>query len=176
MLWVLAVGYLCHELVGRGQFLGTYFASAVTGSLFTAYCANFGLAPLSIHSMGASAAMYGVTSLYLLLTQQQTIKLPFIKDAEVGFWPKALWLVVLAIEVRSFVKKGRWGKGEVDHASHLGGMVMGAGVAGWVRWREGRGFGEELKGEKVDVVGILKEEADEIKGVVKAVGKGERSN
>ncbi|KAF2200047.1 hypothetical protein GQ43DRAFT_441937 [Delitschia confertaspora ATCC 74209] len=174
MLWLMTVGVLCHDLVGRGTFVGAYVASGIMGSLATLYSANLGLIPISIHTLGASAAMYGITTLFLLVTQQQSIKIPFLKDAEVGFWPKALWVVILGMEVRGAMR----GKGKLDHASHLGGILAGGIIAGWMRWREGNGgekIGGEQKGSPVDVVGLFKEEAEGVKNVFKDIkGDGER--
>jgi rhomboid-like protein len=169
MLWVCSVGYLCHETVGRGTFLSTYVAAGTVGSLMTLYCANLGWTTLAVHSLGASGAMYGITTLYLLVTQQEKIKLPFLKDAEVGFWPKLLLIAIVMIEIRGFWR----GSKKLDHPSHLGGIMTGAAVAAWLKWREGSSVGEETKGQTLDPVGVLKAEVEEVKSVVGVKKDGE---
>lgn len=162
MLWLVTVGYLCHETVGRGTFLGTYVASGTMGSLWTLYCANLNWTPLSVHSLGASGAMYGITTLYLLVTQQERIKIPFLKDADVGFWPKLLLAAIVLLEVRGFLR----GSKKLDHPSHIGGILTGATVGAWMMWKEGSTVGEETKGQTLDPVGILKTEVEEGKSLV----------
>ncbi|KAF2639886.1 hypothetical protein P280DRAFT_499392 [Massarina eburnea CBS 473.64] len=173
MMWLALVGPVCHDLVGRGIFLGTYVSAGALGSLATLYWANLGRGILSAHSVGASAALWGVTTLFLLLTEKETIQVPFIKDFEVMFWPKMLLAGFVGMEIYSAFRKR--GKSTMDHASHFGGMVTGASVAGylhvtgWREWQRRQNVQGEVgaEGKTVDVVATVKEEAKEVKEQVK---------
>lgn len=132
-MFVLAlVAVPAHELVGRGVFVGTYIAAGAVGTLASLYWANLGKGAIGAHSLGASAAIWGVAVLYCLLTERESISLPFVKDKEVSFWPKGLIAAFVAWEVAMASRKG---VSTMDHASHFGGMVVGAGVAGYLHVR-----------------------------------------
>lgn len=130
MFMLLLVAPVCLDLVGRGVFLGTYVSAGAFGSLATLYWANLGRGNLFAHSVGASAALWGIAALYCVLTEQETVKIPFIKDAEVAFWPKALLGAFIVMEVLN-ARKGR--ASTHDHASHFGGMAVGLAVGGYFR-------------------------------------------
>ncbi|KAF2002794.1 hypothetical protein P154DRAFT_520562 [Amniculicola lignicola CBS 123094] len=186
MMSLAVFGALCHELVGRGTFMGTYISAGAVGTLFTLYSANFrGGHYITSHSLGASACLAGIMALYLLLTDQDSIKIPFLKDAYIPFFPKILAAFFISIDVyRAFKGKHL----TVDHASHLGGWFVGASVAGYSR---ATGFHEKRLGvpsrrdeEKgvqeraqegesgiVDLGAMFKEEAKEIKDAVTKSGK-----
>lgn len=152
MFTLMLVGPVCCDLVGRGTFMGTYVAAGAFGTLTTLWWANLGRGNISAHSVGASAAIWGISALYLLLTDQERLKIPFIKDAEVSFWPKMLFVGVLALELRTLFTR----KTQLDHASHFGGMAVGMVVAAWLRYT---GF-HEHKGEIVDESNAKKADVD----------------
>ncbi|KAF2471921.1 uncharacterized protein BDR25DRAFT_284229 [Lindgomyces ingoldianus] len=176
MLWMVIVGSACHDLVGRGIFLGTYISAGAVGSLLSLYWANLGRGSLSAHSVGASAAVWGIASLLALLTEKNTIKVPIVKDMETPFYPKLLWAAFVLSEIAGFVR-GRNVK--VDYMSHFGGILTGAAVAGWMRYRgwdgndaldgvqERAGSGDKV----VDIGAMVKEEVKEIKQAVTKGGK-----
>lgn len=182
MMYFALIGTVCHDLVGRGIFLGTYVSAGAVGSLFTLYWANLGRGAITAHSLGASAAIWGISALYLLLTEKESIKIPFVKDMEVGFYPKSLVVAFMTLEVWRATRKNS--KSTMDHASHFGGMIVGSGVAGYLR---ATGFHEKKKsvtkdgvetragvdeGKVVDVAAIIKEEVKEVKeGIKKVVAK-----
>lgn len=129
MMMLCLVGPVCHDLVGRGTFIGTYISAGAVGTLASLYWANLGRGNIAAHSVGASAAIWGISALYCLLTDQETIKIPFLKDREVAFWPKMLFAAFVLLEIRTAFKK----KTTMDHASHFGGMLVGMSVAGYLR-------------------------------------------
>lgn len=168
MFMLALVGPACHELVGRGIFLGTYIAGGAVGTLASLYWANLGRGSLVAHSVGASAAIWAVAVLYCLLTDRETISLPFVKDKEVGFWPRGLIAAFIVWEVLMARKKGA--ASPMDHASHFGGMVVGGGVAGWLYVR---GFHQRRRAQETgDPVGAVVEEVKEVKGAVEKAVKG----
>ncbi|KAF1970318.1 hypothetical protein BU23DRAFT_214337 [Bimuria novae-zelandiae CBS 107.79] len=174
MMFLCLVGPVCHDLVGRGVFIGTYVAAGAVGTLFTLYWANLGRGIITAHSVGASAAIWGISVLYCLLTDKENIKIPFVKDMEVAFWPKSLIAAFVAYEILTARKKRIT---TMDHASHFGGIAVGASVAGYLHvtgFHQRRvaelGVQEAAGGDAktADVGAIVTEEAKEVK---KAVGK-----
>lgn len=167
MMNLALVGTLCCNLVGRGIFLGTYIAAGAMGSLFTLYWANLGRGSIASHSVGASAASWGIMALYLLVTDRDSVKIPFVKDMEVGFWPLTLLCILLAIEVRSSFHRHT----TIDNASHWGGILTGLTVGGYLR---ATGFKERKTQERlrsgesktIDFGAVVKEEVKEVKDVV----------
>ncbi|KAH7085955.1 hypothetical protein BKA63DRAFT_459859 [Paraphoma chrysanthemicola] len=130
MMMLCLVGPACHDLVGRGVFMGTYISAGAVGTLASLYWSNLGRGNIAAHSVGASAAIWGISALYCLLTDQEKLKIPFIKDQEVAFWPKMLFAAFVVFEISTALKRKRT---TVDHASHFGGMAVGMGVAGYFR-------------------------------------------
>ncbi|KAH8731135.1 hypothetical protein GQ44DRAFT_822707 [Phaeosphaeriaceae sp. PMI808] len=170
MMMLGLVGPVCHDLVGRGTFMGTYISAGAVGTLASLYWANLGRGNIAAHSVGASAALWGITALYCLLTDQEAIKIPFVKDMEVAFWPKALFAAFVLLEIRTAFKGGKTAL--MDHASHFGGMAVGVGVAGYMRATGARermpALGgvqgrAEVGGKTVDVGAIAKEGVKEVK-------------
>jgi rhomboid-like protein len=147
MMVLLLVGPVCHDLVGRGVFLGTYLSAGAVGTLASLYWANLGRGAIGAHSVGASAAIWGISALYCLLSEQNTLVIPFVKDLEVSFYPKLLFAAFVIMEVLT----ARRMRGTQDHASHFGGLVTGMGVAGYMHmsgWRPKR-RPAKLGGERV---------------------------
>lgn len=181
MLFVL-VGPVCADLVGRGTFLGTYISAGAVGSLFTLYWANLGRGLIGAHSVGASAAIWGISALYCLTTDQHTIKIPFIKDLEVSFWPKMLLAGFVGMELMAALKSLRSTKKltNVDHASHIGGMLVGTSVAGYLHltgfkeWKKAQALKGETEGtgepgKVLDVGAAMNQEMKQIEEQVKSV-------
>jgi rhomboid-like protein len=129
MMMLCLVGPACHDLVGRGTFLGTYMSAGAVGTLASLYWSNLGRGNIGAHSVGASAAIWGISALYCLLTEQERLKIPIVKDQEVSFWPKMLFVAFVVLEVWTALKK----KTAMDHASHFGGMFVGISTAGYIR-------------------------------------------
>jgi len=184
MMTLVVVGPVCLDLVGRGVFLGTYVSAGAVGTLASLYWANLGRGNIAAHSVGASAAIWGIAALYCLLSEQNTLVIPFVKDLEVSFYPKLLFCAFVVMEVLTARKM--LGKGTADHASHFGGMVTGMAVAGYMHmsgWRPRPGAatlgGEGAQGKvasdgkKVDPATVLKGEAVEVKDAVKKAVKQE---
>jgi len=169
MFMLLLVGPVCHELVGRGVFVGTYVASGAVGTLFSLYWANLGRGSISAHSVGASAAIWGISTLFCLLTDMNSIKIPFMKDMEFSFHPKMLLAAFIGLEIYSSLRRKQT---SMDHASHFGGMFVGASAAGYLHlngWHQ-RSSLRGAQGKTVDVEKTVREEIKEVKdSVVKVV-------
>ncbi|KAL1599640.1 hypothetical protein SLS60_007443 [Paraconiothyrium brasiliense] len=176
MMMLALVGPVAHDLVDRGVFMGTYVSAGAVGTLVSLYWANIGKGNITAHSVGASAAIWGISALYCLLTDQESIKIPFVKDMEVGFYPKMLLAAFVVWEILMARRKG---PSTMDHASHFGGLATGVGVAGYLHatgfhQRRAANLQEEagVEAKTVDVGKLVKEEAKEVKdAVAKAVKK-----
>ncbi|KAK7193908.1 hypothetical protein DPSP01_010132 [Paraphaeosphaeria sporulosa] len=168
MMVLALVAPVAHELVGRGVFLGTYVSAGALGTLASLYWANLGRGSIAAHSVGASAAIWGIATLYCLLTDTESIKIPF--GGEVSFWPKMLITAFVAWEIAMAARKS---PSTMDHASHFGGIATGVGVAGYLHvtgFHQRRAAADTEK--TVDVGGLVKEEVSEVKdAVVKVVKK-----
>ena len=174
MMMLTLAGFVCHDLVGRGIFMGTYLSAGAVGTLASLYWANLGRGTINAHSVGASAAIWGIAALYCLLTDAETVKIPFLRDAEVSFWPKMLLAAFVAVEVYN----ARWGKKiTADYASHFGGLLVGIGTAGYLRYT---GFRQTLpplqsranvNPNKLDPGAIASEGASELKAGVKKMAR-----
>lgn len=174
MMMLTVIGPLCHDIVGRGIFLSTYICAGAVGSLCTLYWANLGRGIISAHSVGASAAIWGITVLLCLTTDQDTIKVPFIKDLEVTFFPKSLLALVVGIEIATALKRNT--KSTVDHASHLGGMLVGAGVAGYLHvagfkeWKKAQDAKnkkqEDASPKTLDVGAVMSKDMEQVEGQI----------
>ncbi|KAI4638189.1 hypothetical protein J4E93_010345 [Alternaria ventricosa] len=178
MMMLCLVGPACCDLVGRGTFMGTYISAGAVGTLFSLYWANLGRGNITAHSVGASAAIWGISVLYCLLTDQEKLKIPFVKEQEVAFWPKMLLGAFIVLEIFQSFKKGT---STADHASHYGGMFVGFVTAGYMHangWkdrprfvdREGgvveQGVQERagVDGKTVDVGAVVKDVKESLTG------------
>lgn len=176
MATLILAGSVCHDLVGRGVFIGAYLSAGAIGTLTSLYWSNLGRGSILAHSMGASAAVYGIVALYLSLTDRERVQIPFVKDMSVGFYPKCLLVAVVAAECWN-ARRGRQG---ADHASHFGGLFTGLSVAGYMQYngfhqrRMPLGQVEQKAGvdeKTLDVGAIVKEEYKEVTEGVKKVVK-----
>ncbi|KAJ4330304.1 hypothetical protein N0V95_010078 [Ascochyta clinopodiicola] len=174
MMMLCLVGPVCLDLVGRGIFMSTYISAGAVGTLASLYWANLGRGTITAHSVGASAAIWGVASLYCLLTDAETIQIPFLKDQQVTFWPKMLLGAFVALEIYNTLRGKRV---DMDHASHFGGMLVGMTTAGYLRYtgfpntlgRAQTGVAQQQK--TVDVGARASEAVGEVKDGVKRIVK-----
>ncbi|UPX11007.1 Rhomboid protease [Ascochyta rabiei] len=174
MMMLCLVGPVCLDLVGRGIFMGTYISAGAVGTLASLYWANLGRGSITAHSVGASAAIWGIAALYCLLTDAETIQIPFVKDLQVSFWPKMLFAAFVALEIHNALRGKR---ATMDHASHFGGMLVGIGTAGYLRYT---GFPHTIRSAQtgvaqeektVDVGARASEAVGEVKDGVKRIVK-----
>ncbi|KAL6704019.1 hypothetical protein ACN47E_008870 [Coniothyrium glycines] len=172
MMMLLLVGPVCCDLVGRGIFLGTYISAGAVGTLSSLYWANIGRGNITAHSVGASAAIWGIAALYCLLTDQEHIRIPYLTKGEaegLSFWPKMLFAAFVLFEIQT-AWKGR--SRTMDHASHFGGMFVGMATAGYLRasgWQskkareDGVQSNAGIDAKTVDVGAIAAQEIREVK-------------
>ena len=112
-LWLL--GVLLEARVGAVRLLAVYLGSGVAGSLATLWYHQDG-----INSVGASGAIFGLYGFFLALLLSKKIALDkFDRRAMLGL---VIYLVMSNLIAGI--------SGNVDNAAHLGGLLMGALVAG----------------------------------------------
>ncbi|KAH0538638.1 hypothetical protein FGG08_004775 [Glutinoglossum americanum] len=125
VLWV--VGTRVHEDVGRGGFLGVYFAGGALGSWTSLVAAVLGNR-LTTSSLGASGAVAGILAAWFSIHWNEGFKLLFVPE---DWLPQLSGMGVLAALV-GVELVGVWrGWRRVDHWAHLGGY--GGGLVGaWI--------------------------------------------
>ena len=123
ILWL--VGTRLHEEIGRANFLALYLCSGVFGS-FCSLAFFVARGSFISTSLGASGAISGVISAYLMLDTSAKVQLFGFPPKD---WPSisslALLCIIMSLEVlglRRFMKSGR---AIVDNVAHLAGYTTG---------------------------------------------------
>ncbi|KAE8443074.1 hypothetical protein EG329_002397 [Mollisiaceae sp. DMI_Dod_QoI] len=144
VLWF--VGTRLHDEVGRGNFLAIYLACGALGSF--ASLASWVLKNNFVSSsLGASGALCGILSAYLLLNSSERVT--FFGLPPEG-WPSisAMTLLVFLIGLDVFGAVQKHKMVTVDHWAHLGGYISGIGAAEIVKMRARRTKRAEMEGRK----------------------------
>jgi membrane associated rhomboid family serine protease len=111
-------GFLC-RLIGSRNFLITYFAGGILGSILYLFLGN----PYTI-AVGASGAVYALAGALVVMMPNLRVLVYFIV-------PMRLWMVILVFFVLwSFIPGVAW-------QAHLGGLVFGL-IMGFFLRRRGR--------------------------------------
>jgi rhomboid-like protein len=120
ILWFLGVRF--HDEVGRGTFLATYFASGALGAFGTLSWAVL-TNRLTITSLGASGAIYGVGAAYLWLHRFDAFRIfglpPPPRDGVEGL---TLLAFAAALNIGAAFTAKRF---TIDITGHLVGMIAG---------------------------------------------------
>ncbi|MCJ1338223.1 hypothetical protein MMC09_003509 [Bachmanniomyces sp. S44760] len=129
MLVLWFIGTQLHDEIGRGKFLGVYFASGVIGSYFS--FAGFVLRNnLTTASLGASGALAGVIGCYLYLHSGEKMNILFLPPDLVPAIPANFILsLLITIEILAILRGSR----KVDNRAHLGGYLAGIAGANLIR-------------------------------------------
>ncbi len=131
--WGLYVfGRAVEEALGRRGFLLLYFFSGMFGGL----CQVLGAMVLSSHLggavMGASAGLFGLVAAYATLYPERQLTLLLFFVLPISMRAKYLLLFSALLAVFGLV----FPDGQVAHAAHLGGMLMGiAYVRQIIHWQ-----------------------------------------
>mgnify|MGYP001338114310 CR=1 FL=1 len=135
-LWVFGVGL--HDDVGRGNFLATYFSSGVLAMLGT-LCYGVASNTLTLTSLGASGAMYGLCGAYLWIHRLDHFKiLGFPPGDSEGISGLVLLAVAGGLNIGYAMTPMRF---KVDVTSHFVGMLVGVLAGHWMeKKREERGM------------------------------------
>ncbi|KAI9862478.1 MAG: hypothetical protein M1813_004329 [Trichoglossum hirsutum] len=137
VLWI--VGTRLHEELGRGHFLGLYFASGALAS-FMSLSASVLRNTLTTSSLGASGAVAGILGAWLSRHADEGFKFLFVPEE---WLPNLSGLGVLAVLIGVEVVGILRGWRRVDHWAHLGGYIGGVVGGRWVVGRGRNGGSEE---------------------------------
>jgi membrane associated rhomboid family serine protease len=124
---LLGIYFLGRELVamlGSGRFLGFYFSAVLLGGLLwfiTSVATGGGMV------VGASAALFGMLTLFASFYPERPITLLLFFVIPVTVKPKHLAMAALAISLFGLIFIEIPGTGGVAHSAHLGGMLAGWG-------------------------------------------------
>jgi len=132
-LWFFGVRY--HDEVGRGNFLATYFSCGALAYLLSFY--SFVLrGKLSICSIGASGAIYGIMGAYLWLHRFGYFKVFDMPPEPYRGVQGLAWIGLLAgINITGWFSKSHM----IDVTTHMGGLGVGIAMASLIeRRREAR--------------------------------------
>lgn len=119
-------GLMLHEDVGRGTFLAVFFASGAVGG-FSALAYNVLRRNFTTYIFGSSSCVLGVAAAAIMVRPERRMK---IAGYEV---PVAMWLLLAGYGALQFVAAARGMMPGIDHAGHIGGLVVGTASALWLR-------------------------------------------
>ncbi|KAI9796489.1 MAG: hypothetical protein M1833_006157 [Piccolia ochrophora] len=126
------IGTQLHEEITRAPFLALYLSSGAFATLSSHMHAVF-TRNLVQASLGASGAIWGVISAFLILNWDRRFDSILIPEGILpSFTGKSLFIVMLAAELGGLIMLRRAGMSVVDHWSHLGGIGTGAVGAWWL--------------------------------------------
>ncbi|CAK4033982.1 Rhomboid 1, mitochondrial [Lecanosticta acicola] len=156
-LWLF--GLLLHEEVGRGNFLAIYLASGVFGS-YSALLYNVIRKQWTTYIIGSSGCILGILAAACTLKPNSTIKV-FGYEIPIAAW---VFLAMFGAgeafaALRGFKTTARHASqlANIDHAGHLGGIIMGVTAGLHLRQVAKRGQMTEIKNPE-DVAKRTKEE------------------
>ncbi|TLD34356.1 rhomboid family protein [Venturia nashicola] len=135
LILFLAGPTVCEE-IGRGNFIAIFLVSGLGANLISLWY-NVLIKNYLMASLGMSGAVYGLVAAYLLIADRRRI------GSEIWGVNYPGWIVfvpLLLTEIVSWKKMPRLGPqsigGTSDHANHVGGMVSGAILGLWLKWRK----------------------------------------
>jgi rhomboid-like protein len=160
----LAGPTVCEE-IGRGNFIALFIISGIGGNIFSLYY-NVLIKNFLSASLGMSSACYGIVAAYFLLDKRRLGTETFGFDYNGWF---AL-IPLLLSELISWRKTPRLVKGDTgggsDYANHVGGMIAGAILGLWLKWRK---EGESRAWEEYDGLPVEIQEVEESASPVSVV-------
>lgn len=150
-LWIF--GLLLHEDVGRGTFLAIYLASGVFGA-YSSLLYNVFRKEFSTYILGSSGCVLGVFAATCTLRPNGTIR---VAGYDI---PIAAWVFLALFGAAELFAAVRGMKTRIDHAGHVGGILMGVASAAYLR--------QKAKGQTIEQ-SSLEQVAEKVKEDVKEV-------
>lgn len=125
MVWLVFIGLMLEERVGKASFSAVYFLSGIFGGL--AFCAANGFSFAIV--IGASGAIYGIFGMFVRLYPFEKIRIFFIELRAYVWFLIFLGLDMLFIffPIMSFLT------GPVAYVSHIGGLLVGFLLAPYIQ-------------------------------------------
>lgn len=121
MLGLFFIGRILEPVMGRQQFLTLYLGSMIIGGL-TYMAFHFGGSQLVV---GASAAVFGILTLFCLLYPEQPITLLLFFVLPLTVKPKWVLRVSLGLTIGGLFFYELTDSSQVAHSAHLGGIIAG---------------------------------------------------
>lgn len=135
MLWLYWFGHLFLERFNQSRFLSLYISGGLAGAVAFITAANFlSFIPTTYALIGSSAAVLAIVAATALLMPEKKVGLMFAGGIRIKWI--ALIMVVMDLINIGFDNTG-------GHIAHIGGFLVGAGVAIHMR-NLGRRYKEEL--------------------------------
>jgi len=129
MAMLFFCGTQVHDLIGRGNFLAVYLGTGVLSSLASLYwhvlTRNFIAA-----SVGSSGAVFGIIGCYFALKDRQELKVPLLEGLKFEYRSDVAVALIFALELAFLIGLRRT---NMDHASHVGGLVAGYYVGKYLK-------------------------------------------
>jgi len=137
----MGVLFLCgtqvHDLIGRGNFLAVYLGTGVLSSFASLYwhvlTRNFIAA-----SVGSSGAIFGIIGCYFALKDKHELKVPLLEGLKFEYRSDIAVTLIFALELACLIGLRRT---NMDHASHVGGLVAGYFIGRHLKEKAGRETG-----------------------------------
>lgn len=138
MLGLFFIGRILEPMLGRQQFLLLYLASMLLGGLVYLAFHPSGYIPV----IGASAAVFGIMTLFCFLRPEQPITLLLFFVIPVTVKPKWVFRFSLGVSIALllFYELPGADGSRVAHSAHLGGMLTGVLYYRFVHLRGGMAF------------------------------------
>lgn len=137
MLGLFFIGRLLEPMLGRQQFLLLYLGSTIMGGLIYLFFHFGGLQAV----VGASAAVFGILTVFCLLHPERPITLLLFFVLPITVKPKWVLRVSLCLAVAGLLFYELPGKPpHIAHSAHLGGMIAGILYYRFVHLRAGPVF------------------------------------
>lgn len=136
MFGLYFIGRILEPILGRERFLMLYLGSTLVG----------GVVYLALHFndyqlvVGASAAVFGIMTLFCLLRPEQPITLLLFFVIPVTIKPKWLLRISLGVSILGVLLYELPGNSYVAHSAHLGGIIAGLLYYRFVHVRSGNLF------------------------------------
>lgn len=129
-------GKVVEQDIGRKKFLLAFFASAFIADLFVVASTFIGMSSLTVPTIGASAAIFGLMGIAMIVKPLELIFYPYLIPIPLvlvaliyTLYNVATFLLVLTGQTSS----------DISYASHIGGLVAGL-LLGFREERSKRGF------------------------------------
>lgn len=168
LILFLAGPTVCEE-IGRGNFIALFIVAGIGGNVLSLWY-NVLVKNYLMASLGMSGATYGIVAAYFLLADRRHIG---SDDWGVSYPGWVLFVPMLLFEMSLWRKMPNLvpgGGGGSDHANHTGGIITGAILGLWLKWRKAA---ETEAWEKYDAgdVPVSNEEVEESATLVSVVEK-----
>ena len=130
MIFLFIVGYIVEEALGHRRYLAYYLLAGLGAALFDFVFAH----NRTVVGIGASGAVSGVMAMFVVLFGMQRIRFFYWVFVYFNFF-MAPAIIMLPVWILKELLEMRLVGGNINYIAHIGGLVTGAGLASYYRWR-----------------------------------------